>query len=67
MSTYPTHKLAARALPGGKDEVVAIIIKSCKSEYEDRLGDVSDNVRRELNEAVVDSDPTIRIITDEKL
>jgi hypothetical protein len=61
-----SNKLAAQA-SAGEDELVAVTIKSCKNEYGGRSDDVSDNVRRELDEAGVDSDPTIRITINEEL
>ena len=51
----------------GEDELVAVIINSYKNEYEGRLDDVSDSVRRELDEAGVDLDPMIKITTNEEL
>ena len=51
----------------GEDELVAVIINSYKNEHEGRLDDVSDNVRRELDGARVDLDPTIKITTNEEL
>ena len=60
------NKLAAQA-SAGEDELVVVTTKYYKNEYGDRLDDVPDNVRRELNEAGADSDPTIKIITYEEL
>lgn len=66
MNNGLSNKLAAQA-SAGEDELVAVTIKSCRNEYGGRSDDVSDNVQRELDEAGVNLDPTIRITTNGEL